>query len=76
MSIKDIPERIGYLCLLFLHKQLSPLERKELDKWILEDDLHEAIFEDIINLDENDTSTKQERKGKKQPAPPANLKTR
>jgi hypothetical protein len=49
MSIKGIPERIGYLSLLFLHKELSPLERKELDKWILEDDLHEALFEEIVS---------------------------
>jgi hypothetical protein len=51
MQIKELPERIGYLILLFLHKQLSQMQRKELDRWILEDEQHEFIFDEAINFE-------------------------
>jgi hypothetical protein len=51
MSLNEIPERIGYLILLFLHKQLSPAQRRELDRWILQDPEHEIIFDEAINFE-------------------------
>lgn len=49
MPINEIPERIGFLILLFLHKQLSDIQRKELDRWILQDVEHELLFDEAIN---------------------------
>lgn len=43
--MKNIPERIAFLVLLFLHKQLSSKERKELDAWILGSEENELLFE-------------------------------
>ena len=50
MTIQDLPERIAFLILLFLHHELSGYQRIELDEWILESEEHELLFDDLISL--------------------------
>lgn len=77
MTIKAIPERIAYLTLLFIHKQLSPTERKELDQWILESEQNEELFDQATDLSSNSHSNrpKQKRKGSSEKNKPIDLKT-
>jgi hypothetical protein len=49
MTIQDLPERIAFLILLFLHHELSGYQRIELDEWILESEEHELLFDDLIS---------------------------
>jgi len=51
MSIKEIPERIAYLILMFMHRKLSPAEHNELDEWVCESDNNLEMFEDATDVD-------------------------
>jgi ferric-dicitrate binding protein FerR (iron transport regulator) len=51
-------ERIGYLIASFIKGTLTPLERKELDAWILESEENEVLFDDLTN-EENIEKTMQ-----------------
>lgn len=43
-SIKDIPERIAYLILLYMHGQLSTKQHDELDAWVVQSDENIELF--------------------------------
>jgi transmembrane sensor len=43
----DNAERVGYLIASFIKGTLSPLERKELDAWILASDKNEQLFDEL-----------------------------
>jgi hypothetical protein len=51
MDIAQMPERIAYLILLYLHGKLTLLGRKEIDAWIAESEQHAGIFEEAVNFD-------------------------
>lgn len=42
-------ERIGYLIASFIKRTLTPLERRELDAWILESDENELLFDELTS---------------------------
>jgi hypothetical protein len=48
--LRQIPEPIAYLILLYLHGELTLAERQELDKWIRQSDENEKILEQAINI--------------------------
>jgi hypothetical protein len=50
MDIAQIPERIAYLILLYLHGKLTLLGRKEIDAWIAESEQHASLFEEATNF--------------------------
>jgi transmembrane sensor len=43
----DNAERVGYLIASFIKGTLTPLERKELDAWILTSDKNEQLFDEL-----------------------------
>jgi transmembrane sensor len=49
-------ERIGYLIASFIKGTLTPLERRELDEWILQSDENEKLFEQLTD-EENIAAT-------------------
>lgn len=49
VNLQNIPERIGFLILLFLHKEISPEQHDELDRWVEESDDHMQLFELATN---------------------------
>jgi hypothetical protein len=51
MDITQIPERIAYLILLYLHGKLTLLGRKEIDARITESEQHASLFEEATNFD-------------------------
>ena len=51
MDIRQIPERIAYLILLYFHGKLTPLERKEIDAWISESDEHIHLFNEATHFE-------------------------
>lgn len=51
-------ERIGYLIANFIKGTLTPLEREELDEWILASDKNELLFDELTN-EENIQKTMQ-----------------
>jgi transmembrane sensor len=51
-------ERIGYLIASYIKGTITPLERKELDAWILESDQNELLFDQLTN-EENIEKTMQ-----------------
>ena len=54
MDLKNVPERIAYLILLYLHGKLTAMDRKELDAWILEAYENEILFDDAINFNSDE----------------------
>lgn len=42
-------ERIGYLIAQFIKGELTPLERKELDQWILQSEKNEILFDELTD---------------------------
>jgi ferric-dicitrate binding protein FerR (iron transport regulator) len=54
----DDAERIGYLVASYIKGTLTPLERRELDNWILASDENELLF-DKLTSEENIESTMQ-----------------
>jgi hypothetical protein len=51
MDIRQIPERIAYLILLYLHGKLTLLERTEIDAWIAESEQHANLFDESTNFE-------------------------
>lgn len=51
MSIKDIPKRIGYLILLYMHGQLTPKQHDELDEWVEASDENQELFVEATDDD-------------------------
>jgi transmembrane sensor len=51
-------ERIGYLVASYIKGTLTPLERKELDQWILQSEKNEMLFDQLTG-DENIEKTMQ-----------------
>jgi transmembrane sensor len=43
-AIQQIPERIAYLILLYMHGLISPAQHNELDKWVEESDDNVELF--------------------------------
>ena len=54
----DNAERIGYLIASYIKGTLTPLERKELDEWILQSEKNELLFDDLTS-EENIQKTMQ-----------------
>ena len=50
MAILEVPERIGYLILLFLHKKLTSEEHNELDKWVEVSGENMKLFEELTDI--------------------------
>ena len=48
--IRQVPERIAYLILLYMHGQLTRKERQELDLWILQSEEHREILDHAISV--------------------------
>jgi len=46
MYIEQIPERIAYLTLLYLHGKLTAMGRREIDAWISDSDHHLELFDE------------------------------
>jgi len=44
-------ERIGYLIASFIKGTLTPLERKDLDDWILQSEKNELLFDQLTSED-------------------------
>jgi hypothetical protein len=51
MHFHNLPERIAYLILLYLHHALSPDQHEELDKWVEENDDNMQVFEKYSDVD-------------------------
>jgi len=51
MDIAQIPERIAYLILLYLHGKLTPFQREEIDTWLSESEEHAKLFEQATYFD-------------------------
>jgi len=45
----DNAERIGYLIASYIKGTLTPLERKELDEWILQSEQNEILFDELTD---------------------------
>lgn len=48
--LRQIPDRIAHLILLYMHGQLTTKERKELDAWIVQSEEHVELLEEAINV--------------------------
>lgn len=46
-----VPERIGYLILLFLHRALTTNEHQELNDWVGASDQNMETFEQLSDVD-------------------------
>jgi len=46
----DIPERIAYLILMYLHQLITPEQHDELDEWVEQSDSNMKIFEDLTDV--------------------------
>lgn len=51
VNLHKVPERIAYLTMLHIHKQIRPFEIEELDAWILESDDNLELFEEMVDID-------------------------
>jgi hypothetical protein len=49
MTVKDLPERIAYLILMYLLGELTPALRDELDSWVAETEDHSRLFHKIMD---------------------------
>lgn len=49
MTVKDLPERIAYLILMYLLGELTPALRDELDYWVAETEDHSRLFHKIMD---------------------------
>lgn len=52
----DDAERIGYLVASYIKGTLTPLERKELDSWILASDENELLFDELTSEENIETT--------------------
>lgn len=50
IDLRQVPERIAYLSLLFMHHKLTPVEHHELDLWVQASDENIEIFEELIDI--------------------------
>ena len=50
VDLRQVPERIAYLSLLFMHHQLNAFERHELDLWVQACDENLSLFEELIDI--------------------------
>ncbi|HTM91774.1 MAG TPA: hypothetical protein VL095_05120 [Flavisolibacter sp.] len=52
MNLKELDDkakRTAYLIAAFIQKKLTPVERKELDEWIAEDESNQTFFDGLTN---------------------------
>lgn len=54
-EIHEVPEHIAYLILLYLHDQLTPAQREELDDWLDVSNDNLVIFEALIDVPEDNS---------------------
>ena len=47
-NLRNIPERIAYLAVLFLTDKISKQEQKELEDWVSESDDNFQMFQTVI----------------------------
>jgi hypothetical protein len=50
-AIQQIPERIAYLILLYMHGLISPIQHNELDKWVEESGDNVELFAAATDVD-------------------------
>jgi hypothetical protein len=50
MNVKDLPERIAYLILMYLLGDMTPALRDELDSWVAEAEEHSRLFHKVMDF--------------------------
>lgn len=50
--IQNVPERIAYLVLLFLHQKLTSAQYNELNQWVAASSRNSEMFEELIAIPE------------------------
>jgi len=50
MQQNQVPERIAYLILMYMHQLISPEQHDELDTWVEYSDENMKMFEDLTDV--------------------------
>lgn len=51
MSIQEVPERIAFLILMYMHEQITPEQHDELDAWVEGSDENMQLFEKLTDIE-------------------------